>query len=233
MSRLTLSLRSTAQKTPFMSEQAAIAKVQPAPTAVPRWLKLAALAWVGAWIPIYLVYYGWTDFLHLSDIAIAITAVGLWTSSRLLLSSQLLSTLLVESIWTVDVVWAALTHHYLIPGVEYLWDRQYPLWLRMMTFYHIVVPLLLLWVIWRMGYDRRALKLQATIGAAALIAGRLWGGPVDNINFAFRDPFFNWSWGPTPLHLLVMFAGMILLDYWPMHWLLTKLFTRPDASIIS
>ena len=198
--------------------------------AFPLWLRLAVAAWVAAWIPIYTVYYGWTDFLHVSDIAIALTAIGLWTSSPVLLSSQAISTLLGETIWTIDVAWGQISGHILIPGVEYMWETKYPLWLRLMSFYHVVLPVLLVWAVARVGYDRRGLKLQVGIAAAALVAGRLWGGQKNNINFAFRDPFFGLSWGPAPVHLVAMLIGAILIGYLPTHWLLTKLFTRPRTS---
>jgi hypothetical protein len=199
-------------------------------TAFPLWIKFAALAWVLVWIPTYTVYYGWTDFLHLSDIAIAITAIGLWTSSPLLLSSQAISTLVAESIWTVDVAWAEASGRILIPGVEYMWKTKYPLWLRLMSFYHTLLPVLLLWALWRVGYNRRGLKLQAGILAAALVAGRLWGSAEHNINFSFRDPFFGRAWGPAPVHLFLMFAGAMLVGYLPTDWLLARLFTRPRPA---
>jgi hypothetical protein len=199
--------------------------------AFPRWLKIAALAWVVVWIPTYTVYYGWTDFLHLSDIAIALTAIGLWTSSPLLLTSQAISTLVGESLWTVDVVWGQVSGHILIPGVQYMWETKYPLWLRLMSFYHTLLPVLLLWAVSRVGYDRRGLKLQVGITAAALVAGRIWGSSQHNINFSYRDPFFGLQWGPAPVHLFLMLVGGMVLGYLPADWLLAKLFTRPRPGV--
>ena len=200
---------------------------------IPLWVKIAATAWCAAWLPIYAAYYGWANFLHLSDIAIALTTIGLWTSSRLLISSQAVSVLLGETLWCVDVLWTVASGHHLIGGTEYMWDRQYPLWLRLMSLYHFVLPVLLIWAVARLGYDQRAFKLQTGIGAAALIGGRLWGRK-DNVNFAFRDPIFHQVWGPAPAHLAVMFAGMFLLVYLPTHWLLSYLFTgRRRDSVAS
>ncbi len=192
---------------------------------IPRWAKVAAAAWVAAWFPIYIVYYGWANFLHLSDIAIALLAIGMWTSSSLLVSSQAVSVLIGETLWCVDLLWTVGFGHHLIGGTGYMWDQQYPLWVRLMSLYHFVLPALLLWCVWRLGYDRRALKLQAAIGAVALVAARIWGRK-ENINFAFRDPIFHRSWGPAPVHLLFMYAGMIVLVYLPTHWALAKLFGR-------
>ncbi|HVB32869.1 MAG TPA: hypothetical protein VNJ52_00645 [Patescibacteria group bacterium] len=202
---------------------------RPAARGISLWVKIAATAWVAAWLPIYAAYYGWANFLHLSDIAILLTTIGLWTSSGLLISSQAVSVLLGETLWIIDVLWTVGFGHHLIGGTGYMWDHQYPLWLRLMSLYHFVLPALLVWAVARLGYDRRGLKLQAGIGAAALVCGRLWGRK-DNINFAFHDPIFHWAWGPAPAHLLVMFAGMILLDYLPTAWLLNRLFGRPGLK---
>lgn len=197
---------------------------------IPLWIKIAALVWVAAWLPIYAVYYPWANFLHLSDIAILLTTIGLWTSSSLLISSQAVSVLIGETLWCVDVLWTVASGHHLIGGTQYMWDSHYPLWLRLMSLYHFVLPVLLVWAVARLGYNRRGLRLQAIIGAAALVGGRLWGGVKHNVNFAFRDPIFHRSWGPAPVHLLMMYAGMIILVYLPTHWLLAGLFDRPGPA---
>lgn len=200
---------------------------------IPLWMKIAAAVWVAAWLPIYAIYYPPPNFLHLSDIAIFLIAIGLWTSSSLLISSQAVSVLLGETLWCADVIWTFASGHHLFGGTQYMWNTQYPLWLRLMSLYHFILPVLLLWGVARLGYDRRGLKLQAGIGAAALVGGRLWGRS-DNVNFAYRDPIFHRSFGPAPVHLLLMYAGMILLVYLPTHWVLAKLFERrapaPRAS---
>lgn len=212
------------------SAGAASARTLPPVQPVPLWIKIAAIAWVAAWIPANAIYYGWTDFLHLSDIAIAVTAIGLWTSSPMLLTSQAISTLVAETVWTLDVVWGEATGRILIAGVGYMWETKYPLWLRLMSFYHALLPVLLLWAVRRVGYDRRGLKLQAAIAAVAVVAGRLWGSSKHNINFSFRDPFLGRQWGPAPLHLFLMFAGAMLIAYLPTDWLLAKLFARPRPA---
>ena len=60
-------------------------------------MKIAATVWVAFWFPIYFDYYGFANFLHLSDIAIALTVIGLWTSSSLLISSQAVSVLIGDT----------------------------------------------------------------------------------------------------------------------------------------
>jgi hypothetical protein len=197
------------------------------PHPIPLWLKIAATAWVAVWVPIYAYYYPWSNFLHLSDVALLLTAIGLWTSSPLLLSSQAVSILIGHSMWTADIFWTVVFGHHLIGGTQYMWDSRFPLWVRLMSFYHVALPVLLVWAVARLGYDRRALKLQTAIGAAGVLVGRFCGA-ANNINFAFRDPLFHRSWGPVPVQLLVIFAGMVLLVYLPTHGLLARLFRAPS-----
>lgn len=171
---------------------------------VARWI---AVAWLAAWIPAYWSFYGPSVFLNLCDIAVVLTCVGLWRGSALLLSSQALSSLVVDSAWMADLGWRAATGRHLISGTEYMWDAQYPWWLRGLSLFHVALPPVLLWSVWRVGYDRRAPRVQIALAAVVLVASRALG-PAENANFAFTDPLFGRSWGPAPVHLAVMLAGL-------------------------
>jgi hypothetical protein len=50
------------------------------------------------------------------------------------------------------------------------------------------------------------------------------------MNYAFEDPLFHRAWGPAPVHLAVIFVGMVGLLYWPMHLLLSKMYPTPKAT---
>jgi hypothetical protein len=194
---------------------------------IPLTVRVAAGLWLAVWLPVYAVRYGWANFLHLSDIAVALTVIGLWTASPLLISSQAVGVLFGELVWTADVAWRQFTGHHLIGGTEYLWDARFPLWLRLMTLYHLALPVVLLWGLARLGYDRRAPWLQTAIAALAIVVSR-WTDPAQNINFAFRDPFLHRAWGPAPVHLAAMLLGLIVMGILPTHYLLSRFFARPD-----
>lgn len=195
--------------------------------AVLRWV---LAAWFALWLPAYWLFWGWQNFLQLCDLAVFITVAGFWWRSSLLLSSQAVGFPLIALFWTADVVWRMLTGGHLIGGTEYLWDAEYPLWLRLLSLYHIVLPLLLLWSLRRIGYDARGWKLQAAIAAAAMIVARLFA-PGLNYNMVDRDPLLGRVWGPAPLHIAFMWVVLVGVVYFPTHILLRKCFpARPSAA---
>jgi hypothetical protein len=177
---------------------------------------------VAVWLPAYLWKYGWHVFLNLCDIAVIVTAIGLWTGHPLLLSAQALSSLVVDLAWNVDLAARALTGAHLIGGTEYLWDPKWPLWLRALSFFHVLLPPVLVYALRRTGYDRRALPVQAALALAVLVASRLTLGPDENQNFAWRDPFAGRSWGPAPVHVGLTWAVLVAAIYAPTHALLKR-----------
>jgi hypothetical protein len=192
----------------------------PAPVPFPQ-LRWAALLWLAIWIPVYAHYWGWSNFLHVCDIAVIFTCAGLWWGNSLLLSSQALNAIFADFLWCLDAAWRIFFGKHLIGGTEYMWDAHYPLWIRLISLFHIFLPFLLVWSVRRVGYDRRALALQSGILTALLIASRFFK-PALNLNYAFVDPIFHHSWGPAPLHLFVIWLSMVIFTYWPVAWALKK-----------
>ena len=172
-----------------------------------RWL---GVAWLLVWIPAYWAHYGPAVFLNLCDIAVILTCVGLWRGSAILLSTQALSSIVVDTAWMVDLAWRGVTGRHLIGGTEYMWDPAYPWWLRGLSLFHVWLPLVLVFAVRRTGYDRRAPWVQIALAAVVLVASRALG-PAENPNFAFTDPIFGRSWGPAPVHLAVILAGLALI----------------------
>ena len=96
-----------------------------------------------------------------------------------------------------------------------------------MSTFHLWLPLVMLWAIRKLGYDRRALALQSVIAGVLLLFSRFLS-PALNMNYAFRDPLFHRAWGPAPVHLAIILAGTVVLLYWPTHALLGRMFPVPQ-----
>jgi hypothetical protein len=196
---------------------------------IPNWFRCLALLFLGVWFVAYWHAWGPANFLHLCDIAEILTCVGLWTNSALLVSSQAVSSVLIDIVWTLDAAARLLFGRHLIGGTEYLFDGSTPLWARLLSLFHIILPFILLWSLARLGYDRRAWKLQSAILLPVLIASR-FVTPDQNLNFAVKDPFLHRSYGPAPAHLAITFLFLVFVVYLPTHLLFLRLFPSSTHS---
>jgi hypothetical protein len=194
-----------------------------------RW---AALLWLSLWAPAYASVWGPSNFLHLCDVAVILTCAGVCSGSALLLSSQAVSSLVIDLLWDLDAGWRLVSGRHLLGGTEYLWDPGFPLVVRLLSLFHVVWPVLLLWALRRVGYDRRGLPLQIALAAVLLVAAR-FTDPRLNINFAFRDPFFHRALGPAPVHLTVSILGLAVLVYLPVHLVLARAFPAAGGEQLS
>jgi hypothetical protein len=195
---------------------------------LPLWIRWAALAWLVFWFTVYWRSWGALNFLHLCDIAEILACVGFAADNALLLSSQAVASLFVDAAWALDAGWTALSGHHLASGIEYLFDPSHALWVRLLSLFHLALPVLLLWAVHCLGYDRRGFLLQLGIALPAFIASR-FAPAAQNINYAFADPFFNRSWGPAPVHIVVIFLFMLAVVYLPTHLILKRLFPPPAS----
>ena len=186
------------------------------------------MAWLLVWGASYARVWGWANFLHLCDLAVILTCVGLWQGSRLLISTQGVSAILPALFWDLDFFWRLFTERHLIGGTEYMWDVRFPLGVRLLSLFHVVWPILLIWALARVKYDRRALPLQTAFAVVVLGLSRCLPLEV-NLNFAWRDPFLHRSLGPAWLHLVVTASVLFICIYWPTHWILDRLF--PAANV--
>jgi len=195
----------------------------------PAWVRWGAVAWLIFWMATYWRVWGPHNFVYLCDIAVILTCIGLWTNSALLLSSQAVSSLIVDTMWAVDAASTVLFGRHIFGGTEYLFDSSHALWVRLLSLYHVAWPVVLLWALRRTGYHRRGWELQAGIVTAAFIAARFTPA-AQNINFAYRLPVVNRAFGPAPVHVAVSILFMIFVVYWPTHWALKKMFPPPASE---
>ena len=203
---------------------------------VPLWLKVGWTLWVLVWIPFYWRYYGPQNFLWFCDLSNLLVAVALWAESPLIFSWQSVSILLVQALMTVDVLGRLVLHRHVIGGTEYMFDSSYPLYIRLLSTYHFVIPFILIWALARFRYDRRALALQCVTMLIILPLSWLFGPGHPEDPVLARD--INWSWGvfdkpqhvlPPWLYLIVCLVGYPLLLYVPSHLALHRLFGKRAA----
>jgi hypothetical protein len=183
---------------------------------LPLWLKIIWTVWVVCWAPIYWRQYGAQNFLFFCDLGNFLICIALWTESALLFSWQAVSLLFFQSLFLIDVAGTWLSGHHPIGGTEFMFDAHLPLMVRLLSLFHVVTPPLLLWGIWRLGYDRRAWKLQ-TLTCWILIPINYFWRPGHNVNWA-RGIFFTEQHAiPGWLYLSGYLLLVPLVVYYPTH----------------
>jgi hypothetical protein len=200
---------------------------------LPRWLKIAWTLWVILWAPIYWRQYGAQNFLYFCDLGNILIAFALWLESPLIFSCEATGLLLFQTLYIVDLLGAFFFHVHLIGGTEYMFDSHIPLFVRLLSLFHLVTPPLLLWAIWRLGYDTRGWKLQTLLTWIVVPINYFWR-PQFDVNWA-RGPFFHEQHAmPGVAYLFVYLAIVPLVVYWPTHlllqWLAKKCLTKPSLS---
>jgi len=188
-------------------------------------LRWVAAAFLATYVPAYGVAYGLANFLFLCNLSVVLAAAGLWTCGRLLLSSQAVAILLVGAAWTLDLASRLLTGSHSIGGTEYMWDPQWPLFTRLLSLYHMALPVLLVLALRRIGYDPRGYWLQSGIAIVGVSIGRLFG-PAVNLNYAYVEPLFKRTWGGPVTHVAAVAGFLVLLAYPLTHLLLLRLCPR-------
>jgi len=186
-------------------------------------LRWGALLWLLVWLPTNVMTWGWQNMMHLCDVGAIIACLAIFLQIPILVSSQAIGSVFVGMLWGLDVAWRLVTGHHLVGGTEYMWDTNYPIWNRLLSTFHIGLPVALLWAMRTLRYDSRGLALQAAIVAPLFVFSRFLP-PALNMNYAFQDPLFHRAWGPAPLHLAIIFAGTMIILYWPTHLLLRRTF---------
>ncbi len=150
---------------------------------IPLWLKIAWTIWLIVWAPLYWRQYGAQNFLYFCDIGNVLIGIALWLESPLIFSWAACGLLLFQSLYTIDLAGALITGHHPIGGTEYMFDPHLPLGVRLLSLFHVVTPPLLLWAIWRLGYDSRGWKLQ-TLTCWIVVPINYFWRPEQNVNWA-------------------------------------------------
>src|SRR5665213_48306 len=200
---------------------------------IPLWLKIICTAFVAVLVPFYLKTYGPLNFLSFCDAALFLTVLGLWLESRLVLSMQAVGIVLPQLAWIVDFVLRAVFGHPVMGLTDYMFDPGIGLFVRILSSFHGWLPLVLIFSLWRLGYDRRAFVLQAIFGVALLLASFLFTprpppryvGQVVNINWVFGlgDKSVQ-TWMAPGLYLVVEMIVFVVCMFLPAHLVFSRLF---------
>ena len=192
---------------------------------IPLWIKIIYGLFLCVLVPVYWYEYGPRNFLWASDIALFVVFVAVCLENRFLNSMMAIGALPLELAWNLDFL-AGLAGSRLIGMASYMFDANLPLYLRGLSLYHVMLPIAMIFMLRRLGYDRRALLAQTLLVWVVLPITYLVTEPADNINLVFgpgQEP-------QTTMHpLLYLMLEMILVPIiicLPAHLVLQRLARR-------
>lgn len=195
---------------------------------VPLALKLAYGVATPLIAGVYARCYGAQNFLWLSDIALGLTTVAVVTERRLPASIAAVGVLPLELAWNADVV----TGGRLIGLAAYMFDKRLSPGLRALSLFHVALPPTLLWLLRRLGYDRRAFAIQCGLTAIVLPLSYAASEPKDNINWVFGPGSHPQRRLPPLLYLGLVMLALPLLVHGPTHLVLRRVFgDKPKPSL--
>jgi hypothetical protein len=203
---------------------------------LPVWLKLAYSAFMAVLIPVYWHQYGPTNFLYFCDVALILTLIGIWIESPLLVSMCLVGIAMSQALWVIDFL-GNLAGVPITGMTDYMFETHRSLFLRGLSLFHGWLPFLLLYLVWKLGYDRRAFPAW-TLLAWVLILICFFLMPPPNPNPGLTPVNINYVWGfsdhvaqswvPAAVWLAGEIVLLPLLAFAPVHVLLVR--TMPIAA---
>ena len=205
------------------------AMTQTAPC-VPLWLKIAYTAFMVVLVPVYWHYYGPTNFLYFCDVALFLTLIGIWPENALLFSTCAVGILVPQAVWVIDFS-AGLVGFQLTGLTNYMFDSGHSLFLRLLSLFHGWLPFLLVYLVWRTGYDRRGFW-SWTVLSSVLLLVCFFFMPPPTPNPGLTPVNINYVWGPSDtaaqtwvspyVWLAGLLFGLPLAAYAPVHFLLAR-----------
>jgi hypothetical protein len=210
---------------------------------IPLVVKLGYTAFMAVLIPVYWHYYGPTNFLYFCDVALIFTLIAVWSENALLISMCAVGILVPQAVWVTDFLLNAAGFS-LTGMTDYMFDANRSLFLRLLSLFHGWLPFLLIYLIWRIGYDRRALPSWTGVSWVLLpVCFFLMPPPQPhpgltpvNINYVFgtsdnaaQNFVPGWVW------FVGLFIGLPLAVYVPTHFFLARVMPEaprrlPDAG---
>jgi hypothetical protein len=160
---------------------------------IPLSLKIAYSVFMAIQIPAYWHHYGPSVFLYFCDVALLLTLVALWTESSLLCSAASVGIFLPQLLWINDFIFA-LAGIPLSPLTAYMFDDSRPIHIRLLSTFHFWMPVMLLWLVWRVGFNRRGFLAWGALTSVLLLVCFLLVPPpghyadphlLVNINFVY------------------------------------------------
>jgi hypothetical protein len=127
---------------------------------IPLWIKLLWTAGVIAWVPVYWRQYGPQNFLFFCDLGnvlITFSSVAGKPADIFMAGKQ---SAVFPGFIPRPRSAGALSGQHSLAERNICSIHSFRCSMRLLSLFHVVTPPLLLWAIWRLGYDQRGWKYQ-------------------------------------------------------------------------
>lgn len=202
---------------------------------IPLAAKVLFTAFMTVLVPFYSYNYGPTNFLYFCDVALFLTLFGMWSEKSLPISMAAVGIMIPQALWVADFA-SNLLGTPLIGMTDYMFEETNPLFNRSLSLFHGWLPFLLIWLVARVGYDRRAALAWVSTAWVLLVICYLWmpAPPVDpldpnkpyNINYVYGLKDAQ-TWMPELAWLGLLMLLQPLAVAGPMHLLFQRLARQP------
>jgi hypothetical protein len=209
---------------------------------IPLPVKIGYTAFVAVLVPYYWVTYTPWNFLYFCDVALLLTLVAIWTENALLISMSGVGIVLPQTLWVLDFLTRAVAGIHITGMTAYMFDPAIPLFVRGLSTFHGWLPFLLVYLLSRVGYDRRAYRAQAVLAVALLlVCFYLAPKPPPSAEFPNHAVNINYVYGMNDkqpqtavapeLWLLLMMAMNVVVLYVPTHLALKRIYAPAGGSL--
>ena len=169
--------------------------------------------------PVYWYQYGVTNFLWFSDIAFFVMVPALWFQNRKIASMMAIGVLPLELLWLISFI----TGGAFLGMANYMFDSSLPLWLRGLSLFHFPMPAVICYMIWRFGYDTRALYPQIALSLSVILMTHAFTARSDNVNIIYPPQGIAGAISDS-VYIVLMPIVLVTCVIIPMHFLLKRHF---------
>ncbi|MGC8642814.1 MAG: hypothetical protein ACP5XB_23385 [Isosphaeraceae bacterium] len=205
---------------------------------IPLWPRILYSAFVAGLVPYYWISYSPWNFLFFCDVALLIGVVAIWTERPLLASLPAVGIAIPQLLWCLDFLTGAR-----ITGMtSYMFESNRSLFVRGLSLFHGWLPFLLLGMVWRLGFDRRAFWSWTIASTCILLASYFLAppppAPADHPEYAVNINYVHGlsyeksqTMMPGWLWLTIMIVGFTLVFYLPAHLALAAWFPQAREPV--
>jgi hypothetical protein len=210
---------------------------------LPLALKLALTGFVAFMIPVYWQTYGPTNFLYFCDAALFLALVAVWTEYPLPAGMAACGILIPQLLWAADFL-GTLLGHPVVNMTGYMFKQDdTTLLARRVSLFHGWLPFVLLYLVWRLGYDRRSLAAWTALAWVLMLIGFFFlplpPAPADNPNlpvnvnyvYGLPDDRGVQTWMPQWAWLAFVMTALPVLFFIPTHFLLRLLMPKARQKV--